>query len=127
MLCRLNRAPLLRRRTFSALLAVLWLNLIVLPCVMAQPFSAQDCYACPEESGAGQAALPAQAGDCGDAMHCALMLDEHTLAKALPYAVTHPVMQPLWAESTLAGHSAFHLPSFYSTLTPLERLPILRI
>ncbi|RJQ48509.1 MAG: hypothetical protein C4528_02500 [Gammaproteobacteria bacterium] len=127
MLCYLNRGQTRYRRTLSALLAVLWLNLIALPCVMAQPFSAagEDCLSCPAEDDAAQAS----AMDCASAQHCAVMLDEQsgTLAKALPYAMTPPVMQPLWAYAVPGQRTVFYPPSFSPTFTPLERLPILRI
>lgn len=128
MLCYLNRGQTRYRRTLSAVLAVLWLNLIALPCVMAQPFSAagEDCISCPAEDGAAQAS----AMDCASAQHCAVMLDEQpgALAKALPYAMTPPVMQPLWAQVLPEPRAVFQPPSsYYSTLTTLERLPVLRI
>lgn len=120
------------------MLAVLWLNLIALPCVMAQPFSTAgaDCISCPEQDSADavtdavKGAAETSGMDCAAAQHCAVMLDERpgTLAKVLPYALAQPVMQPLWAYVLLAPRAVFQPPSsYYSTLTPLERLPVLRI
>ncbi len=130
MLCYLNCGQTRCRRTLGALLAVLWLNVIALPCVMAQPFSTveQDCLSCPDHDTDG--AAQASAMDCGAAaQHCAVILDEQpgTLANALPYAVAQPFMMPLWAHVAPAPRAVFQHPSSYSTLTPLERLPVLRI
>ncbi len=133
MLCYLNCGQTRCRRTLGALLAVLWLNVIALPCVMAQPFPTveQDCFSCPEQDsdGAVKGAAQASAMDCAAAQHCAVMLDEQpgTLANALPYAVAQPFMMPLWTHVAPAPRAVSQPPSPYSTLTPLERLPVLRI
>ncbi len=117
------------RRMVSTLLASLWLSVVVLPCVMAQPFVAggQDCIAGhQQDSGAAPSGM-----DCGDTQHCAIMVDEQpgNLVNALPYAVAQPFMVALWND-TFSNQRQYVIPAHPPDLpvvTPLERLPALRI